>query len=174
VLDGTIYVECECQSVDHVLRFTLDLEDKEVYTEVQLCQINPWYKRIWLALKYVFNRSGKWYWDTTVIRGAEAKKLISMLRQVTGEEEKEAPTHRQKLIEAFNFLHVEHQVFTNTGETFPELATMDDVKSSILLSPVLLSDGKHVREAQTRFHFDANGSCLFDDVVIGPILSQKQ
>ncbi len=54
MLDGTEYFECDCNSPEHTLVFTLDREDNEIYTSVFLNQYRPWWHRIWIATKYVF------------------------------------------------------------------------------------------------------------------------
>jgi len=67
----TMYHQCDCTDVDHVF-FTrhliwdgeADMDCLEV--GVQLAPLNPWYKRIWVALKYVFNPHGSYsHWHST-------------------------------------------------------------------------------------------------------------
>lgn len=53
MLNGTHFFECMCGGDEHILRFTLNFEDKEIYTSVYLSDWMPWYKKFWLALKYV-------------------------------------------------------------------------------------------------------------------------
>lgn len=64
------YLECDCSTIDHLLRITLseptreDPDDVDLYTEVQLNSYHPWYQRIWLAIRYVFNDAPKYgHWD---------------------------------------------------------------------------------------------------------------
>jgi hypothetical protein len=80
------YVECACESTEHTLRFTYDAEDNEVYTEVQLARWHPWYRRVWLALKYVFVYQCKYgHWDCTIIDKSNASALIAVLEQIKQE-----------------------------------------------------------------------------------------
>lgn len=80
------YVECSCYSDEHVLRFTYDPDDKEIYTSVFLNDWEPWYKRVWKAVKYVFGYKSKYgHFDCTLIRGDEARKLRDLCNKALGE-----------------------------------------------------------------------------------------
>lgn len=80
MLDGTHYLECACDSTEHVLRFTLDRESDEIYTDVYLNPWLPWHKRAWRALRYVFGYRCKYgHWDCTIINREGAKKLRAIL-----------------------------------------------------------------------------------------------
>ena len=68
MLDGSHYVECCCGSDEHTLRFILDAEAEEIYTSVFLNHWEPWYKRAWKAIKYVFGYKCKYgHFDCTII-----------------------------------------------------------------------------------------------------------
>jgi len=54
MLDGTYFFECQCGMTEHVLRFTLNIEEPEIFASVFLDYQLPRYRRIWSALKYVF------------------------------------------------------------------------------------------------------------------------
>lgn len=47
------YIECECHSPEHTLKFTYDFEDKEIYTSVYLHQYHNIWQRILIAVKYL-------------------------------------------------------------------------------------------------------------------------
>jgi hypothetical protein len=47
------HIDCQCTSMEHSLRFTLDTLDGDLWLEVHLSQL-PWYKRIFAAIKYIF------------------------------------------------------------------------------------------------------------------------
>ena len=83
-----IYVECDCDSADHVIRFVYDHANEklnfapELYMEVQLHQWQNIFKRIVKALEYIFNRESKYgHWDVTLINVKEADKLIELLKK---------------------------------------------------------------------------------------------
>jgi len=53
--DETLFLECECHSDEHVLRWSLVADPKwpALYTSVFLCQYRNVFKRVWVAVKYV-------------------------------------------------------------------------------------------------------------------------
>lgn len=76
----TYYFDCQCNFADHTLRFTLDPEDGSVYTEVQLRNFNSVFKRIWMAIKYIFGYECKYgYYDCTLLKWDEYNKLRNLL-----------------------------------------------------------------------------------------------
>ena len=60
MLDGEEYFTCCCGSFDHTLRFILDLDRGHenpyptLYAEIQMIHYHPWYKRLWIGIKYIF------------------------------------------------------------------------------------------------------------------------
>lgn len=78
------FVICSCLSSEHTLRFMYDKEDKEIYTEVYLNQHNNVFKRIIIAIKYIFGYTSKYgHFDCTLMSAEEAKKLSFFLRGIT-------------------------------------------------------------------------------------------
>lgn len=78
----TCYFDCQCSSFDHVFRFVLDKEDGDLWLEVQLRDWEPWYMRVWHALKYVFRRKVAYgFYDTTMIKYADIARLRGLLDQ---------------------------------------------------------------------------------------------
>lgn len=60
------YFECDCNHPNHVLRFTWFQDewenrklDREIWIEIFLNHHYSWYKRVWLALKYIFKADSK-------------------------------------------------------------------------------------------------------------------
>lgn len=85
MLDGTEYYECDCGSDEHTLRFILDLdeEDPRIYTNVFLNQWHSWYKRVWIAIKYVFGYKCKYgHFDCFILKQADADKMITMVTKL--------------------------------------------------------------------------------------------
>lgn len=81
--DETIH--CACFSDEHQLRFVYfkDLKDpfNEVYCSFHL-QEYPWYKRIWVAIKYMVGYKSKigWgHWGEVVIAYDAAKKIRNLM-----------------------------------------------------------------------------------------------
>lgn len=54
MLDGSYYIECTCEDLEHVTRLTVDKDEKCIFVEYFLAPYLPWYKRIWVSLKYIF------------------------------------------------------------------------------------------------------------------------
>lgn len=62
------YIECDCHSDEHVLRFAYDPVDHDVYLSVFLNHWEPWYKRVWNAVRYVFGYKSKYgHFDSTTM-----------------------------------------------------------------------------------------------------------
>ena len=74
------YFDCTCQDSSHVLRFTLDLEEGDIWTENHLRHTNPWYKRIWLAIKYIFGYQSKYgAFDCVTLEPPDYDRLRKLL-----------------------------------------------------------------------------------------------
>lgn len=80
MLDGSYFFECKCGSDEHTLRFTLDKEDKEIYTSIFLNNYLNIFKRLFVAIKYIFGYKCKYgHWDCWVMRDEDIQKLSDML-----------------------------------------------------------------------------------------------
>ena len=55
-----IVLSCECFSSEHSLFFHFDWEGNEIYTEMFLRNWRGFFKRLWVAIKYVFKRNNKY------------------------------------------------------------------------------------------------------------------
>jgi hypothetical protein len=84
----TTYIPCECSSKDHLLVLTLeDYEDKDLkyeplfVIEYQLNMHHGFFKRIWIAFRYVFNfyPTNK-SWDCSMISASSVEKLESAVK----------------------------------------------------------------------------------------------
>lgn len=83
MLNGTEYFECQCGSDEHTIHFTLDVEENEIYLSVFLNQYRSFFKRAWVAVKYLFNYKCKYgHWDCVTIQNDDAERLISLLRRL--------------------------------------------------------------------------------------------
>jgi hypothetical protein len=53
--ENNIYFECICNGPEHFIKFSFFNEDDgELFLTTFLKQDHKWYKRIWVALKYIF------------------------------------------------------------------------------------------------------------------------
>ena len=79
---------CDCSDPAHSMHFDfLDgngVEEPELYVAVQLNPLHKWWRRLWIAIRYVQgSRSQYSYgcWDEGCISAESAKLLIPMLRK---------------------------------------------------------------------------------------------
>ena len=77
------YYECDCTDSDHVIRVETDHDAdwEECVISTQLAPLHPWYKRIWVAVKYVFNPHGGNYshWHDTILNLDSTRELRDQL-----------------------------------------------------------------------------------------------
>lgn len=82
MLDGTHYFDCHCGSAEHTLRFVMNKEDNELYTEIYLNQWRQPWKRIWVAIKYIFGFKCRYgHWDCWTLDPEEVKRLRDMCNE---------------------------------------------------------------------------------------------
>ncbi len=71
---------CECGDPSHQLVFSYDDGDEEVYVSVLLNPNHPWYKRLWVALKYIFgHRSIYGDFDEVILTKNHVGKLQNII-----------------------------------------------------------------------------------------------
>jgi len=76
------YFTCMCGDAEHTLRFVYVPEYGDLNTEVYLRQYRRWYKRLWLAIKYVFGYQSKYgAFDCTMLQREEYDKLRDLLNR---------------------------------------------------------------------------------------------
>jgi len=77
------YFDCTCSTPEHTFRFIRCPEDGTVWMEVHLSRWRSVFKRIWVAIKYVFGyrcRFGNW--DTCELHPADAEKMIALMEMI--------------------------------------------------------------------------------------------
>lgn len=88
MLDGSYFFECKCGSDDHTLRFTLDKEDREIYTSVFLNNYRNIFKRLFIAIRYIFGYKCEYgHWDCWIMRNEDVQNLSKMLENFNNEKE---------------------------------------------------------------------------------------
>lgn len=76
----THFFECECMSDEHVFKFVYDPTENELYLSVHIRDWQPWWKRVWIAVKYVFGYKSKYgEWDTVIFQPRDAIRLRNIL-----------------------------------------------------------------------------------------------
>lgn len=80
----TEYFECSCHSPEHTLSLAFD-DDEDlpaIYGHVFLGE-NPWYKRVWMAVKYVFGYKCKYgHFDEFVFNPEDCDRMIGLFKKL--------------------------------------------------------------------------------------------
>jgi hypothetical protein len=75
-----VYFDCKCSDFNHVFRFVLDESSGDVWLEVHLNVCEPWYKRLWTAVRYFFGKTKAYgHYDTTLLREDDFVKFHALL-----------------------------------------------------------------------------------------------
>lgn len=70
------YISCSCGSSEHTLRFILNKEDGEIYTEVYLNQHRSFFKRAIIGIKYILGYKSRYgHWDCF---SADREKILEL------------------------------------------------------------------------------------------------
>jgi len=84
MLDGSWFFECECGSSEHTMRFVIDKQDNLIYCDFYLKQFEPWYKRIYIALKYILKmRPHNSHFSSWILKKDDVEKLSKMCDLIT-------------------------------------------------------------------------------------------
>jgi len=71
------YIECICDSSEHVMRMVFDKENKECHIEMQLYG-QTFFNRVWGAIKYIFGYECKYgHWDCTSLSKDSLTNMIT-------------------------------------------------------------------------------------------------
>lgn len=90
------YLECICCDVNHVTQFAWwrdETDDDDPYwdelsIETQLNPRHSWYKRIWLALKYIFGYQCRYgHWSEATLQVDEVKRLKEICERFIADDE---------------------------------------------------------------------------------------
>ena len=73
---------CECNSLEHQVIFWYDKDDDIFYCEPHLVTHKNFFKRIWIALKYIVGYKSKYgHWDETIFKEKDLEKLYKYLKK---------------------------------------------------------------------------------------------
>lgn len=74
---------CQCTSDEHTLRFDFDPEYHEISTSVYLKHFEAWYKRIWIAIKYIFGYKSRFgAFDCFMFDPNDADRMIEFMQKI--------------------------------------------------------------------------------------------
>ena len=103
------YFECDCSNPEHVMcviyeedEFLQEVGWSEVHFQTQIKPYKGIFRRIWTALKYIWNpdcRCG--YWGSTSIAYDDAQRMIKVLENVRKPEEVEKLNEDKALYRLF-------------------------------------------------------------------------
>ena len=80
-INDSVFIECECHSEEHTLKYSIDIEDQTIYTSVFLDQWQPWYGRAWTALRYLFGYKCKFgHFDCTLMGPEKINQLKNLIK----------------------------------------------------------------------------------------------
>ena len=82
-MDNSHFFECVCHSDEHTLRFIYDEDDNEFYTTIFLNQYRNLFKRILIAIKYIFGYKCKYgHWDCWVLKYEDIDRMKKLLDKI--------------------------------------------------------------------------------------------
>jgi hypothetical protein len=86
---STYYFDCDCTEFGHVFRVVYDELTQDMWIEVQLRHVGVWYKRLWIAVRYVFGLDVPYgFYDVVLLNSEQVKRLMALLaRKVSAEQQ---------------------------------------------------------------------------------------
>jgi hypothetical protein len=86
--DRSEFFDCECHSQEHVMRVCIYqwadepeyVSDVDLTFYVQGSPWTPWYKRIWIAIDYIFTGNGNEWFGSTIMRDKDLPRLKSIIK----------------------------------------------------------------------------------------------
>ena len=77
------YFDCECMSREHNIRMVLDPTPGEpiLYLEPSLNIYQPWYRRICIAIRFIFSIETKGNFDTWIMRDSDLMDIKDLLNE---------------------------------------------------------------------------------------------
>ena len=93
----TLVTTCVCSDPGHMMMFGLHVWPRgtELYVEVQLNIMHPWWRRLWYGLQYGLgkrSRFGHGLWDEGCVSPESARQLQGLLARYLAEESKQGNT----------------------------------------------------------------------------------
>jgi len=87
-----LLLRCECYDVSHIvsLGYFDDDDDKDGFgITVAFKMSHPWYKRLWVGLKYIFGQRDKWGLDTVSLNENDIDDIIDFMKEFKNGQKKE-------------------------------------------------------------------------------------
>lgn len=81
----TEFFKCSCESSEHTIMFELDQfdpEDVELSIFVFLNQYRGFFRRLLIAIKYLFGYKCRYgHWDSVILKSEDTDRLIKLLQK---------------------------------------------------------------------------------------------
>jgi hypothetical protein len=76
------HFDCECGHYEHTIRIIFDREVGDLTLEVFLSS-KPWYKRLWIGIKYILGFKTKFgeYASSTIVQEKDLKKFEKLIKK---------------------------------------------------------------------------------------------
>lgn len=72
--------ECTCLSFNHNVRFEVDNDDGRITISIPLNHYLPWWKRVWIGLKYIFGSTKDYdHYDTILLNPSDYGKIKELV-----------------------------------------------------------------------------------------------
>lgn len=79
----TEFFLCECVFPEHLFYFSYDQEDNVLYRSAHLSTKQGFFRRIWIAVKYILGHQSTYGdFDEVIIQPADRNRLISVINQL--------------------------------------------------------------------------------------------
>lgn len=79
---------CQCYSTDHSFTYHYNEEDNEIYVHVHLSNYRNIFKRIWVAIKYIFGYKSRYGdFEEFILNPDDRDRLIGVIKQLKDPEE---------------------------------------------------------------------------------------
>jgi len=78
-----LYIECKCRSFEHLLRFYHDTSGDwdDLGVSVQMSHYLPWWRRLWVAAKYVMGLDTRCHYEDVLLEPEDRKRVAEFMAQ---------------------------------------------------------------------------------------------
>ena len=86
----TYYYDCQCLLIEDTLRFVLDPEDGDLWTEIYYAQYKSFWKRLWYGIKYILGNHVEYRnYGCWLLNPKDCESIIILLQRAKDLQEKE-------------------------------------------------------------------------------------
>jgi hypothetical protein len=82
------FFDCECHSPDHLIRVNIfqwcdpatHAADIDLEFNIQARPWLPWYRRVWVAVRYMFTGNGNEWYSSSIVKTADLDRLKNIIQ----------------------------------------------------------------------------------------------